>query len=198
MPMSTTRPPSAGTAGIGWAAYGRALSECIGGTLAALSTPDRAHAQSGPRLGRRMPAVGAMGRFLLIACGVAFVGALLLVAAYFIRTPVPAGYDFPRHSWWGGGPAALLSGTLVEEGGCIRVQGAFGTDTVVWPARYSLRLRDGGLQVSGDGRTAHLGSTVALAGGEYGTADELESTTGETTRCPAPYWATTGWGDPAR
>lgn len=133
-------------------------------------------------------------RVALVALAGVVIVAGLLVFGYFYRAPAPPGYAFPRHNWWGGGPGGLFKGTLVEADGCIRIRGAAASEyTVVWPARYQLRLVDDVPQVVGDNRTARTGDLVELGGGEGGTADTLKSITGETTRCPAPYWITTGW-----
>lgn len=101
--------------------------------------------------------------------------------------PVPAGYEFPRHSLWGGGPAALFVGKLVEVDGCLRTSGSDAA-TVVWPPGYSLDVTDGRPEVHGSGQVIHLGETVQLGGGWY----EARTTFLPETRCPAPFFLTTG------
>jgi hypothetical protein len=131
-----------------------------------------------------------------VVLGVIAVVATVFVAGYFHRVPAPAGFDMPRHGLWGGGPAALFTGTIVEEQGCLVTDSDDDPSTVVWPARYYLRVNDGHLEVHGDGRVYVVGQPVALGGGQY-HRDELNGVAPEaaTTRCPEPFWLTTGWGE---
>ncbi len=102
--------------------------------------------------------------------------------------PVPDGYEFPRHSQWGGGPTALFEGELVDEDGCIR--GSDGA-TVVWPPGYSLHLHDGRPEVHGGGQVVGMGVSVRMGGGWY---DQWEASifSGAATRCAPPYFLSTG------
>jgi len=129
-------------------------------------------------------------RAVLIALAIVLAGAAIVVIGYFYRAPVPDGYALPRHNWWGGGPAGLYAGSLVDRNGCI---GTDDGETIVWPARYSLAIVDGRPMVNGDGRWATPGDEVRLGGGWYDTAEVLASVTGEKTDCPAPYFITTSF-----
>ena len=106
--------------------------------------------------------------------------------------PVPDGYEFPRHSMWGGGPTALLEGELVDQDGCIRTRGEGGA-TVVWPPGYSLQLHDGRPEVHGGGHVVGIGVSVRMGGGWYDTWDQGASIfAGAETRCAPPYFLSTG------
>ena len=131
-----------------------------------------------------------VGVGVLVIAGVAF-----LLWYVYGAWPVPDGYEFPRHSHWGGGPTALFTGELVDEDGCIRTSGE-GRATVIWPPGYSLRLDNNRRpEVSGGGRVIAMGMQVRLGGGTYDTRTQLAgiSTQGAAdTRCPPPFFLTTG------
>lgn len=129
----------------------------------------------------------------------AVLGAGLVVAAVLAFVlwyvygawPVPSGYEFPRHSLWGGGPTALFEGTLVERDGCIRTDGG---DTVVWPPGYSLSVEAGQPVVHGSGLQVRMGERVRLGGGEYSRSQlGAVASHGAQTRCQAPFFLTTGF-----
>ena len=108
--------------------------------------------------------------------------------------PVPTGYEFPRHSQWGGGPQGLFEGVLVEREGCILTDGG---GTVVWPPGSSLSLdRNEAPIVHIDGQDLRMGELVRLVGGQYSRA-ELSSVAGGAaeSRCPEPFILTIGIGD---
>lgn len=129
------------------------------------------------------------------------VGVLILAAGacalwnVYGAWPVPDGYEFPRHSMWGGGPVALFEGQLEVVDGCIRTVGVEPT-TVVWPPGYSLSLQDGQPIVHGIGHDARMEESIRLGGGYY-TRDQLRAVAAGAaeTRCPGPFFLTTGLGD---
>lgn len=121
--------------------------------------------------------------------------ALVAFALWYVygAWPVPDGYEFPRHSQWGGGPTALFEGELVDEEGCIRTGGEDGA-TVIWPPGYSLHLNNGRPEVYGGGEEISMRTTVRLVGGSYETRSQLAgiSTQGAAdTPCPPPFFLTT-------
>jgi hypothetical protein len=123
---------------------------------------------------------------------------LVVVAAYLAWSvygawPVPAGYEFPRHSHWEGGPTALYEGALAESHGCITTEGG---DTVIWPPGSWLSLDDGKPVVHVSGRDVRMGEPVRLVGGSY-SRDEVASVVASAagSRCPEPFWLTTGIAD---
>jgi hypothetical protein len=105
--------------------------------------------------------------------------------------PVPDGYEFPRHSAWGGGPTALFVGELQEVEGCVRAAADFGTFTVVWPPGYSLTLDQGEPVVIGGPGRVRMGEAVRMGGGYY-EAGEPPPGTRDLGGCPAPYFLSTG------
>jgi hypothetical protein len=123
----------------------------------------------------------------------------LSAAAWFVlwnvygAWPVPEGYEFPRHSIWGGGPAALFEGTLVEEDGCILADGG---GAVVWPLGSWLSIDQGEPIVHVSWREVRMGERVRLGGGEY-SRDELAGVAAGAaeTRCPGPFFLTRGIAD---
>jgi hypothetical protein len=104
--------------------------------------------------------------------------------------PVPDGYEFPRHSIWGGGPTALFEGGLSDHDGCITTDGG---STVVWPPGFSLSIEAGRPVIHGAGQDLQMGQQVRLGGGEY-TRTELAAVASgaAATRCPEPFFLTTG------
>jgi hypothetical protein len=129
---------------------------------------------------------------LLLAVAVVAVGAYTAWYVYG-AWPVPDGYEFPRHSMWGQGPAGLFEGTLVEEDGCIRTEDGF---TVIWPPGYRLSVDAGEPAVHGSGQEIRMGERVAMGGGWYelGPLPEVAAQA-EGSRCGGPYFLTTGLVD---
>lgn len=92
--------------------------------------------------------------------------------------------------------AALLEGTLVEEGGCLRIAADHGEASylVLWPYDHDLRVREGVEVLDGDGEVvAQVGDSLSMGGGAMESPSAmaryedlipglpLES-------CPGPYW----------
>jgi hypothetical protein len=131
-----------------------------------------------------------------IALGVGVVVVLgAAAAAWYVYGPVPVpdGYRFARHSMWGGGPAALYEGTLVEDDGCVRTADGF---TVAWPPGYRLDVEDDELVVRGGGRTVRMGDQVRMGGGFYESEPLPDILSGASdSGCPMPFFLTTGWAD---
>jgi hypothetical protein len=116
-------------------------------------------------------------------------------AAWYVygAWPVPEGYEFPRHSLWGGGPGALFVGTLMDEDGCILTDAG---GTVVWPPGSWLSVTDGEPIVHVSGREVRMGERIPLGGGEYPRAGLAAVAPGAArTRCPEPFFLTTGIAD---
>ena len=133
-------------------------------------------------------------RSLVVVSVVALTTGVALTAwSVYGAWPVPEGYEFPRHSIWGGGPAALFEGTLVEEDGCIVTDSG---GTVVWPPGSWLSVDDGEPIVHVSWRAVRMGELVRLGGGVYSRA-ELAGVAGgaAVTRCPEPFFLTTGLAD---
>ena len=127
--------------------------------------------------------------------GIALVLALGYTAwTIYGASPVPTGYEFPRHSLWGGGPLGLFEGTLVERDGCILTDGG---GTVVWPPGSSLSLdRNGEPIVHIGDEELRIGELVRLVGGQYSRAQLASVAAGAAeSRCPEPFVLTTGIGD---
>jgi hypothetical protein len=129
---------------------------------------------------------------LALATGVVVL-AISGYAAWYVygAWPVPDGYSFPRHSFWGGGPAALFEGKLHDSGGCIRTAGTQHF-TVVWPPGYRLTLAGGQPVVQGGGRDLRMGELVRMGGGFYEDGDP-PPTTFDLGSCPPPYFLSTGF-----
>jgi hypothetical protein len=107
--------------------------------------------------------------------------------------PVPDGYEFPRHSMWGGGPTALFEGSLEDHDGCVTTDGG---STVVWPPGFSLSVVAERPVVHGGGRNIEMGQAIRLGGGEYSRAELHDIASGAAaTRCPEPFFLTTGFAD---
>jgi hypothetical protein len=91
-----------------------------------------------------------------------------VVAAALLSTscgPSSVG-GLPTHRDLGGGPAALLTGTLILEGSCLY---AVGSETTgrwlpVWPPNFGLA---GDVVMDGTRPVARVGDVVKLGGGEY-------------------------------
>jgi hypothetical protein len=128
-----------------------------------------------------------------LAVAVVTIGAFAAWSVYG-TWPVPEGYAFPRHSMWGGGPAALFEGTLEEVDGCVRTQGGTQQFTVVWPPGYSLTLDRNEPVVHGNFREVRMGEAVRMGGGYYETGDP-PPTTITVGNCPPPYFLSTGFED---
>lgn len=133
-------------------------------------------------------------RRLAKVMGIALVVAVALTAwSVYGAWPVPEGYEFPRHSLWGGGPTALFEGTLVEEDGCIVTDGG---GTVVWPPGSWLSVEEGEPIVHVSGREVRMGERVGLGGGQYSRAGLADVASGAAeSRCPEPFILTTGIAD---
>lgn len=78
---------------------------------------------------------------------------------------------FPQYPDLGGGPQALIEGTLVAEGGCLWVDGPSGRMLALWPAAAHLESEDGGLVVRQGDHVARAGTAISAAGGVYNHAD---------------------------
>jgi hypothetical protein len=133
---------------------------------------------------------------LMLGMSVLVLGAY---AAWYVygAWPVPDGYEFPRHSLWGGGPGALFEGSLADQDGCIVGIGPNGAYTVVWPPGYSLGSADGQPVVRGGGREVRMGEQVRMGGGYPERRSQLRAIAGGAadTRCPEPYFLSTGFID---
>jgi hypothetical protein len=105
--------------------------------------------------------------------------------------PVPEGYEFPRHSEFGG-PSALFEGELQELEGCVRAATDFGAFTVVWPPGYSLTLDQGEPIVNGGALRVRMGEPVRMGGGYYESGDPPPGAR-DLGDCPAPYFFSTGF-----
>lgn len=124
--------------------------------------------------------------------------AFVAAAAYAVWSvygawPVPDGYEFPRHSIWGGGPTALFEGILVDADGCITTDGG---DTVVWPPGSWLSVNGGAPLVHTDFSQVRMGERVRLGGGFYSRAQLAGvAASAAESRCPEPFFLTTGIAD---
>ena len=118
--------------------------------------------------------------------------ALAAYAGWYVygAWPVPQGYDFPRHSIWGGGPLALFDGTLTLDGSCIRT--AIDGATVVWPPGYRLAIVGREPVVFGGSHRLLMGQPVQMGGGFYDNPPPTSFAIGD---CPAPYFLSTGFID---
>lgn len=124
------------------------------------------------------------------AVGVLFLGGVgFLLWSVYGSWPVPDGYHFPRHSIWGGGPAALFEGELIEVDGCIRTSGDE-PSSVVWPPGYSLTIEDGQPVVHGILSRGRMGEAVRMGGGWY---QGVPPTGRDVGGCPPPFFLTTGF-----
>jgi len=73
-----------------------------------------------------------------------------------------------RHKPMNGGPAAIVSGTLVERDGCLLLEVAGGTALALWPPDASAWVIDGMTTiVDGKGRPAVAVGGMASFGGGY-------------------------------
>jgi hypothetical protein len=126
---------------------------------------------------------------LLLGVPLLLVGGFLAWYVYG-AWPVPAGYSFPRHSLWGGGPTALFEGTLDVDDGCIRTAG-LQEFTVVWPPGYSLAIVDGEPVVRAVGVEIRMGEQVRMGGGYYESGDP-PPTTFNLGSCGPHYFLSTG------
>lgn len=71
----------------------------------------------------------------------------------------------------GGGPQALIQGTLVAEGRCLWVDGPSGRVLALWPAAAHHESEDGGLVVRQGDPVARAGTAIRAAGGVHNHAD---------------------------
>jgi hypothetical protein len=129
---------------------------------------------------------GAAVLVLVLLAGAAYTGWYVYGA-----WPEPVGYDFPRHSIWGGGPLALFEGTLGMESGCVRTAGPSAL-TVVWPPGYRLVIVDDEPIVIGGSRDVRMGHEIRMGGGSYGRPPPTSFNIGD---CPGPYFLSTGFED---
>lgn len=93
--------------------------------------------------------------------------------------PVPSGFVFPTHGMTNGGPSMGLEGVLVEESGCLLVQGDSGRNyVIVWPDSMRLSV-DGGepVVVHGDAHVATVGDRVVVGGAR--SEDQVDGCVGE-------------------
>jgi hypothetical protein len=105
----------------------------------------------------------------------------------------------PHHDIRGGGPTALIIGTLIVRDGCIWIKtDDGGSDLVLWPQGVSLGVGPAGrIEVVGmPGATAPtpMGSTVEMGGGEYKDEQFVAQLIGESIprTCRAErYWLAT-------
>jgi hypothetical protein len=113
--------------------------------------------------------------------------------------PPPAGYQWPQHTLWGGGPTALGSGVLVERDGCIYLASEPGGEVrlPVWPMFATLAKKDDRLMIRIDGQTLAIGDTVWVGGGSYEGALPDVMAAARDVPCDGPYFLVTGLADPA-
>lgn len=137
--------------------------------------------------------VQVLRRSALVIGVVVLLGALYLAWQVYGGWPAPAGYSFPRHSMWGGGPAALFVGTLEHVEGCIRAKGddSFG---VVWPPGYRLSVEDGEPVIHGGSREVRMGEPVRMGGGYYEDGRPPPGTR-DVGSCAPPFFLSTGFSD---
>ncbi len=95
---------------------------------------------------------------------------------------------------------ALLTGTLLEVGGCLRVKPDYpSTSTtyslVVWPPHVKLSTQNGSISIHNEAgeEIAHVGGEIRLGGGEIRTLGALQSikqllSEQPQDACPGPYW----------
>lgn len=76
------------------------------------------------------------------------------------------GSALPTHRNLGGGPAALLTATLIEDGGCVyaTTESPAGRWLPIWPSGYR---RDGQAIKEGNNVVASVSAVAKLGGGEY-------------------------------
>ena len=93
--------------------------------------------------------------------------ALIALTACAPHATGAASPTFPQHRGFGdGGPAALVAGLIVSEGGCLMIEPnpPNGPRTlIVWPATY--RPINGVQGAEGDGVVVHVGDEVLFGGG---------------------------------
>jgi hypothetical protein len=131
----------------------------------------------------------------VVLATIAMLALAFAAGAWYLYGPVrvPAGYHFPRHSMWGGGPGGLYEGTLAETDGCVHTHDGF---SVAWPPGYRLDTDDGQVVVRGGGRTVRMGEQVRMGGGWY-EGDPLPDILAgaKDAGCPMPIFLSTGWAD---
>jgi hypothetical protein len=91
-------------------------------------------------------------------------------------------------------PSALADGTLILEGGCLRLQE--GGYLILWPPQVSLSRSGESIQVvdAESGKTARVGEKVRLGGGEVQAGAPILNELREPVPdgCPGPYWLASG------
>lgn len=130
-------------------------------------------------------------RSVLVLGIVAVALVLYLAWSVYGGWPAPRGYSFPRHSMWGGGPAALYVGTLEDVDGCIRAVGDV-SFAVVWPPGYRLSIEGGEPVIHGSFRDVGMGEQVRMGGGYYEDGRPPPGTR-DAGRCEPPFFLSTGF-----
>lgn len=104
---------------------------------------------------------------------------------------------FPRQNPTFDVMEALLSGNLVEQAGCLRIEMAGNSESVVpiWPADYTLSSRNGTLVILDGSQQAkvQVGEAVLLSGGFVQSLNDSPAVSNEISRkvqqrCPGSYW----------
>jgi hypothetical protein len=104
---------------------------------------------------------------------------------------VPDGYEFPRHSIWGSGPAALFEGELAEVDGCMKQRATIRPPSSGRRGIF-LQVQDGQPVVHGSWRELRTGESVRIGGGWYATVPPTGRDIGG---CPPPFFLITGFAD---
>lgn len=129
-----------------------------------------------------------------VVVGLALVVALLWLLAF---PRAPSGYHWPQHTGWGGGPAGLATGVLVERGGCVYLQSETGEHVglLVWPMFASLARNGEEVFVRIDGRDVRMGEAASFGGGFYEGALPDIMAAARDVPCDGPYILVTGLAD---
>lgn len=129
-----------------------------------------------------------------VVVGVLTLGGLLWLLAF---PGAPAGYHWPQHTLWGGGPAAVAEGTLGEDGGCfyLEPEPPGQPALIVWPMFSSVSTTTEGPVIHIDGHELHIGERVRFGGGWYD--DQLPESGQDALRvpCGGPWLLVTGVAD---
>lgn len=116
--------------------------------------------------------------------------------------PLPANWRatvkaFPQARYRSGGMelAILKTGTVILEGGCLRLKGERRSPVIVWPAEAALDMSGGKVRVlnRGNGETIDLDSRINL-GGNARELDDAKDVVGTDAACPGPYYALGNFG----